>query len=290
MTTSFVSTLETNHDVDLSFLKDIDDTDIKTNIKDCILNMISLMDSVTNSDPSHSHGFIHCLTVWKNGRRALLFEKDLSETDRLAIELACILHEVDDRKFFPNKINKDYPNARKILREIILFTHYSDEKQQVLPADDHLNDFIELVIKMISLVSCSENGNNSQNVNKRWMFIPRDCDRLEASGSIGIYRCHRYTVESGKPLFTNETPRITSKEDLYKVATKERFQQYQSNKESVSMIDHFYDKLLHLNEYPSGNEYLHKLGKERHSVVENFVLQFGKKGEIDINEIELGHC
>jgi hypothetical protein len=50
---------------------------------------------------------------------------------------------------------------------------------------------------------------------------------------------------------------------------------------STSLIDHFYDKLLHIRRLSSGSRTLQKLADERHCIMVNFVLDFGKNGMID---------
>lgn len=119
------------------------------------------------------HGLDHFLAVADHARKALLHE-NLDKKIKLQIELAALLHDADESKIFP--LNKNNENAHRILDKIIDF--------------DNKNEFINNVISLINLVSCSKNGDDD--VPQPWMAIPRDCDRLEAIGEIGIKRCLEY--------------------------------------------------------------------------------------------------
>lgn len=215
---------------------------------------------VENNIADH-HGYQHMIAVHNHAKSALEDELLLEENE-LAIELAALLHDVDDKKIFKNSQNNE--NARKIL-------------DKVLPLEYKNDKFIELVIGMIELVSCSKNG--SSKPRKSWMAIPRDADRLEALGSIGIQRCKEFNLSIGAPLHLDSTPRVHTEEELWKVATPERFANYKS---SDSMIDHFYDKLLHIGkpEYlMSCNSYILEEAAKRNQCMIQFVLQYWKDHE-----------
>ncbi len=95
---------------------------------------------------------------------------------------------------------------------------------------------------MIALVSVAKNGNSIPE--KEWMLIPRYADRLESIGTIGILRCYLYNLVVGRPMYTTETLRATTLEELSKIATVERFNNYVNLKGKVgesTFIDHFYD-------------------------------------------------
>lgn len=194
--------------------------------------------------PEH-HGWSHISKVVGHCEKALLEEPSLSEENRAVVLAAALLHDADDRKLFPSS-NADLVNALSIL------------KSSSFP--EHL---VPLVISCIRLVSCSSQALYEVNrVQPSWMFIPRDADRLEAIGLEGAVRC----LEYGKgtiPLFSANTPRPQSKEDILFHATFERFEAYKKGRRSVSVIDHFYDKLLHLKCDDSGNPYLTRMGIER---------------------------
>jgi uncharacterized protein len=207
------------------------------------------------------HGLSHAMSVLIHAISAVnCYGGYIDEFSISAVLLAALLHDVDDHKLF-NTV--DYENARELLK---------DET----PAKR------DLVIKMIKLVSCSTNGNNVNPEDPVWMYFPRWADRLEAIGYEGIKRCYLYSVHVGRPLFTEETGRATTLHELEKIAPKSRFIDYIEKKGAVgvsSMIDHFYDKLIHLK-VETGNEYLDEMFKRRMGEIYEFLFEFGATGEV----------
>ena len=207
------------------------------------------------------HGFDHFVAVANHAVEALKYE-NISDRCKLQVELAALLHDADEDKIFPESVN--YENARRILFETIDI----EDKET----------FIDEIIYMIDIVSCSRNGDNE--VPQSWMGIPRDCDRLEAIGQIGIDRCKEYTDHLGNPYHTDSTPRVTTVEELWSVATSDRFNGYMNGKKSPSMIDHYYDKLLHIgnsSSLRSQNPYILGEASKRNDIMVNFVLEYWKQ-------------
>ena len=131
------------------------------------------------------------------------------------------------------------------------------------------------IIEMIDLVSCSKNGDSEPP--EPWMAIPRDCDRLEAIGQIGIDRCREFTIHKKAPFHTETTPRAQTIEDVWKAATPERFDAYMKGVNSISMIDHYYDKLLHIGrpeKLRSQNPYILRQAAKRNDVMASFVVDY----------------
>lgn len=221
-----------------------------------------------------SHGINHALAVMNHAQQALLHWPKLGEKEKFAVLLAALLHDADDDKFFPRHDHKELTNLRKICQDI-------DEKT------------LDLVERMVHLVSSSKNGDTipAEIVAEQteWMLIPRHADRLEAIGKIGVERCWKYSKTIGNPIYIPTSSAISSsssvapgfatalprdeKELWAKVATEERYQAYRGK--SVSMLDHFYDKLLRLTFFPvmpAGNLYWEKVCGERRAVLVKFVL------------------
>lgn len=228
-----------------------------------------LQEILEEAEIDDGHGIDHALNVLNHAENTLAVSK-LPKTPqaRNAVLYAALLHDADDRKFFPDSTNHD--NTRRIL-------------ETVLPGETATHD---LVVHMIELVSCSSNGNSLEGVpeGKEWMLIPRLCDRLEASGSIGVLRAWIYTENVGRPLFTKDTPRAQTPEELETIATPEKFDNYLRVKQSVSMMDHFYDKILHITSPEAilfDNPYLRREAQERHDYIVDFVLRFGRTGSVD---------
>lgn len=137
--------------------------------------------------------------------------------------MAAALHDVDDRKFYPD--NRKYENARTILAAA------------QVPSHD--------IIKMISLVSCSTNGNSIDPDIPDYFYYPRYADRVAACGVIGLQRCRDYSVRQGLPMYTSDTFMATCVADLYSDEMMAQFAAYsQGGKQSASMMDHMYDAAL----------------------------------------------
>ncbi|AQN68691.1 metal dependent phosphohydrolase [Saudi moumouvirus] len=213
------------------------------------------------------HGFDHFIAVRNHALKALEFE-NISTTKKLQVELAAFLHDVDDPKIFHTSIN--YQNARHVLD-----TSFKEIKFDDLILDTTYESFKNDIIQLISLVSCSKNGDDEPP--EPWMAIPRDADRLEAIGEIGITRCRDFAIHINLPFYTPETPIAKTREDVLKFATFERFNKYKSGHKSISMIDHYYDKLLHIGKpacLRSQNPYILKEAEKRNEIMINFVLNF----------------
>lgn len=168
------------------------------------------------------HGMDHLMRV-RNAALQAVKDFELTLSQIRCIELACLLHDVDDRKFFNSK---NYENAKKLLDQLDV-----DEEER------------ELILKMISLVSASKNGNVL--VEPSWLLIPRDADRLDALGLIGWERCIDYTIGAGKPMYCSETKLAVTNVELDQII-EGRYEQYLKTGKSASSLDHLYDKLLHL--------------------------------------------
>jgi uncharacterized protein len=222
------------------------------------------------------HNHEHFAAVRDHSIEAAKLEEQLSLTKKCQVVLAAYLHDADDHKIFPE--NKNYENARFILHKCIPTTGiiklYDDSDPIVI---NNIENFIDEIIMMISLVSCSKNGDSEPP--EKWMAIPRDCDRLEAIGLIGIERCTAYNNSVGRPLHLPTTEKLYSLDDLNKVVTPERFLSYATNGTSDSMIDHYYDKLLHIGHptrLKSQNSYILKEAEKRNNLMAEFVINYWK--------------
>ena len=221
---------------------------------------------LTDNKVSECHGLNHAIQVMNNAFHALQSkEYNLTDDEKESVLLAALLHDADDRKFFPN--NHNYENLRSIL-------------------EDKSDEFIIQVINMVNLVSSSKNGDSIPDSikDKEWQLIPRYADRLEAIGVIGIERCYMY----GKikipiaPLYLDTTERGFTESELWEIATIERYNSYTGD--SISMIDHYYDKLLRSSIFPIQNPYFDIECNKRRKLIIKFLLYFSHKGSITDEE------
>jgi len=220
----------------------------------------------TTANVCQSHGISHALAVLAHSTKALeSYDYEISETEKLAVKLAGLLHDADDRKFFPT--NSNYENLRKIIY---------DQPDQV----------INLTIRMVELVSSSANADSvpPDVIGKEWMLIPRFADRIEAIGLIGVERCYQYNKTKAQPLYLIETPKVNSEEEIWTIATEERYNSYVGK--SKSMMCHYYDKLLRLGMFQTVNSYLYKISRERIYVTIRFVLYFSSLDNMTETDID----
>jgi len=221
------------------------------------------------TDPAHSVD--HVIKVTESVQQAAA-SVELPPEKEAAVVLAALLHEADDVKLFGTV---DDANAKAILRE-------------VAAGDDELQ---AAVLEVVGLVSARKNKNAPVPAGDEWKLLVRDADRLEAIGEVGIARCYAYNKKVDRPLFCAATPRCVTVDEVWRVATPERFAAYDGG--SLSMMDHYYDKLLHLDSCGSGSAYLQRKLEEKRQVLLDFVLAFGRSGLIDVEQLEVlaaKHC
>lgn len=223
-----------------------------------------LREKLTKAGVDSGHSLGHALIVMRHAEQALKCEEWLTEPIRDCVLFAAFLHDADDEKFFGHSSSEgpnNYPNAREII-----------QRTNLEFPDLHLD--IELVVQMISLVSASKNKNSKVEPGKEFMLLPRWCDRLEAIGQIGLDRAIGYAKHIGNPMVTPDTPIVTNDEDLHRVAPYSRFLAYQG--QSASVIDHIYDKILHIGLRPEDttNQYLLRVSSERTQIIKDFVFNY----------------
>jgi uncharacterized protein len=199
-----------------------------------------------------SHGAGHAQRVLAHTRLALeAAGAQPSRSARLALLLAALLHDSDDRKYFGKS-----GNAETILAE-------------VLDGHPEGREVAATALEAISYVSASANGNSVSAAARAdpLLLYPRHADRLEAIGEVGVVRCWQYSREIGRALYTADTPCPASDAQVFQIAAPERFAAYQARGTSASMIDHFFDKLLHLAAplVQHSNLYISALGINRTS-------------------------
>jgi uncharacterized protein len=242
-------------------------------------NILSLTRQFFEDNPQiqSSHGWQHAYAVFQHACRAVACHNPtISVTTAMEIPVAALLHDVDDHKYFPENVN--FENAQMILKA----------------AAEISDDSAKSILYMISLVSCSRNGNSIPchilEHNSFHLLIPRWSDRVEAVGKIGVVRCYQYNNEHGQPFCSPNSPKPTTIEELWKLATPERFEKYQQTGHSDDMISHYYDKLLHVARPHKNlvrNSYLEEALEVSSRELVEVCLRFGRTGEVDEEYIQL---
>lgn len=230
-----------------------------------------------NTQIQLSHGWNHVRAVHRHAYQAISCHRPpLALSISMEIQIAVLLHDVDDCKYFPENPGK-YVNARQILASA------------EIPAKS-----IAVILYMISLVSCSANGNdvpsNIIETGNYHLLIPRWSDRLEAVGKAGVIRCYQYSMEVKRPLSSAHSPRARTVQEVWDLATPGRFKDYRtSGGVSFDMISHYYDKLLQVARPPQSvvrNSYLERKAEESSRELVEICLRYGKIGRVDIDYIE----
>ncbi len=235
-----------------------------------IMQLCVVVRQIAKLNISESHGLKHARIVLLHAMLALNKYSDrinisqITLNDRFAVLLAALLHDVDDRKYFP--MHDNFENAR-----IFMYIAHVDD------------DIQAAVIRMIGYVSASKNRDSIPDewVNSPWVLIPRHCDRLEAVGWVGIVRAWEYTIETHGKLFTTGTLCATTRAELAKIVVPVRYKLYSATGKSRSMMDHFYDKLLHLHKEPMYNGYLDREKMRRLKPMITFCIIFGRTKKIN---------
>ena len=188
-----------------------------------------------------SHDWSHVNRVWNNAKHIATEES----VDLLVVELAALLHDITDRKYFKG----------------------SDLEGMIL-----LKDFLETlnisslqtqkILAIIEQMSFSKNGEITCVEQK----IVQDADRLDAIGAIGVARCIYYAACHNNPI---HIPGILGEHDTVEA--------YKSQGSSTA-ISHFYDKLLKVKDTmltASGQ----KMADHRHQFLVTYLEQFLKEWE-----------
>ena len=222
------------------------------------------------------HGVKHASAVLAHAERALDAASPPVSSDRaLSVMLAALLHDADDRKYFGKESAKAMANASRIMAEA------------GAPAAVIVDS-----LTMISLVSCSANGNSCppECMEEPSLLWPRWADRLEAAGEIGVARCYLHNLKAGEPLSCATTPRPSSEAEAFALATEERFAAYQSSGgHSDSMLYHYFDKLLQVARPAPElvrNAYLEEQAKQRAAPLLTVCLAYAETGRVPLDTIE----
>ena len=189
-------------------------------------------------DDSSGHDWWHIYRVWKNAITICKREK----ADLFIVELAALLHDLDDWKFNENEDETPHraktwmescgidPRTNQIVCEIIMHVSYKGAQVEN---------------KMKSLEG----------------FIVQDADRLDAIGAIGIGRAFAYGGHKNRPMYDPET-----ENQLHS-----SFEEYKKSKSAT--INHFYEKLLLLKDMMNTHT-AKKIAKQRHEIMVRFLNQF----------------
>lgn len=189
---------------------------------------------------STGHDWWHVHRVRKMSMRIAKEEKDV---DLYVVQLAALLHDIEDWKFHSHSCYVGSKLARKWLEN--------------LEVEENIISHVCKIIKDISFKGAKV---KSQMTTIEGMIV-QDADRLDAVGAIGIARCFATGAKREQPIYDpNLKPRL-----------QKTVKEYISGK--TTSINHFYEKLLLLKDIMN-TDTAKKLVVERHRFMERFLDRF----------------
>jgi uncharacterized protein len=200
---------------------------------------------------SSGHDWWHIYRVWKNAITICGHEK----ADKFVVELAALLHDLDDWKFNDNE--DETP-------------HRARAWMQQCGVEGQVNEQVCEII-----INISYKGAQVKNKMKSMEgFIVQDADRLDAIGAIGIGRAFAYGGYKKRPMYDPE-----SSNQMHA-----SFAEYKNSRSGT--INHFHEKLLLLKDMMNTST-ARRIAQQRHAVMTGFLDQFMKEWEgRDLNDAQ----
>ena len=182
------------------------------------------------------HDYFHTLRVFQMATRIA----ECENADIAVVQLAALLHDVDDRKISPETYESQ-ANARNFL-----LSSGVDE------------DTIELICGIIREISFGANNSVPSTLEGRCV---QDADRLDAIGAIGIARAFAYGGNHNRHMYHPDIePNLSM--------TKEEYVKSES-----TTINHFYEKLFKLPDLMNTKTAV-QIAKAREDYMKDFVAEF----------------
>lgn len=207
----------------------------------------------TLSKDSTGHDWWHIYRVRNLAKRIARYEG----ADIFIVELAALLHDIGDYKFFKGDEEAGAVKVREWLSSL-----------EISPSlRDKIIEITSRVSFMLSLPD-KEKGKDKKNsgiptLSKELMSVT-DADRLDAMGAIGIARAFTYGGFFNRPIYDPTIKPIKS-------ITKEEYKITEA-----PSINHFYEKLLKLKDMMY-TKLGRKLAKRRHRFINLYLKQFFKE-------------
>lgn len=203
---------------------------------DIIENALSFVEEFFEKEFS-GHDYFHTLRVFKTATRIALAE----QADLQTVQLAALLHDVDDRKLSPQTC-ENKTNARRFLRENGVNTETIQQICQIIGEISYAGKD--------SVVPVTLEGKCVQ-----------DADRLDAIGAIGIARAFAYGGHHNRLM---HHPDIPPKQAM----SKEEYYNHQS-----TTVNHFHEKLFLLADMMN-TPTAQALAAQRHRYMQDFIAEF----------------
>lgn len=201
--------------------------------------VIKFMEKKLDDDCS-GHDWWHVWRVWQNAKHLKKFEK---KADWFVVELAALLHDIADWKFYGGDFSKGPKEAAKLLRRLGV-----DKKN------------IEKVQYIIANISFKGEGVKPEPLSIEGQIV-QDADRLDGAGVLGAARTFAYGGAMGRAIYDPDK----------KPKHFQNFAQYKNNKSSS--INHFHERLFLIKELMNTKEGK-RIADRRHRELGKFLDEF----------------
>jgi uncharacterized protein len=193
------------------------------------------------------HDWWHIYRVWKMSKHICEGEK----ADMVIVELAALLHDIADWKFYEGDEEVGPRVAKEILQKYDVST-----------------DVVEKVCQIIKETSFKGVGVKTLPSTIEGKIV-QDADRLDAIGAIGIARAFAYGGHKNRVIYDPAIKPVIHQ-------TKEEYTKNQS-----PTINHFYEKLLLLKDLMN-TDTAKEIAISRHLFMEEYLNRFYKEWEGNI--------
>ena len=204
-----------------------------------IINKTTLFVQDTLKNAEGGHDWWHIYRVWNNAKLIAQTE----QSDLLIVELAALLHDIADSKFY----NGDEEIGPRVAGDFL----------NSINIDENIVVHVQQIIRHMSFKSSFDKAIFTS----KELQIVQDADRLDAIGAIGIARAFNYGGFKGREIYNPEIkPDFNLSKDAYKNST-------------APTINHFYEKLLLLKD-KMNTDTGKQLAAQRHQFMEDYLKQF----------------
>lgn len=213
-----------------------------------IINKTAKFVKMRLSGEGTGHDWFHVERVWKYAKLIGKAEKSYL----FVVELAALLHDIADWKFYNNDDSIGPKVAAVWLKKINV--------------DEKTIDQVRYIVQNVSY----KGGSNKHKMQTVEGMVVQDADRLDALGAIGIARAFAFGGYKQRPMYD---PSIKPK--VYRT-----FKELKKSKHVHTSVNHFYEKLLLIKDQMNTN-FGRKMAAKRHVYMQRYLEQFFKewKGE-----------
>ncbi len=207
----------------------------------------------TLSKDSTGHDWWHIHRVRNLAKRIAWHE----DADIFIVELAALLHDVGDYKFFQGDEEAGAAKVRKWLSSLEISPSLIDKIMEITSQISFMHTLPD------KGKGKSKKNSSTTTISKETMAVT-DADRLDAMGAIGIARAFTYGGFFNRPIYDpNIKPSKSITKEEYKIT-------------EAPSINHFYEKLLKLKDMMY-TKLGRKMAKRRHRFLNLYLKHFFKE-------------